>query len=44
MLNFAGVDQRQDDLFLNENIFSRGRSALKGLKVSAKVFRSVQVD
>lgn len=34
MLNFAGADVRQDDLFMNENLFSRGKSALKGLKVS----------
>jgi vacuolar protein sorting-associated protein 45 len=34
-LNLAGADQRQDDLFMNESIFSRGKSALKGLKVSA---------
>ena len=33
MLNFAGAEQRQDDLFANENFFSRGKSALKGLKV-----------
>ena len=33
MLQFAGADQRQDDLFANENFFSRGKSALKGLKV-----------
>ncbi|GAB00012.1 uncharacterized protein L969DRAFT_78767 [Mixia osmundae IAM 14324] len=32
MLNFAGADQRQDDLFRNENFFSKGKSALKGLK------------
>ena len=32
MLNFAGADQRQDDLFASENFFSRGKSALKGLK------------
>ncbi|KAK4700286.1 vacuolar protein sorting-associated protein 45, partial [Phenoliferia sp. Uapishka_3] len=32
MLNFAGAEQRQDDLFANENFFSRGKSALKGLK------------
>ncbi|WVN85192.1 uncharacterized protein L203_100337 [Cryptococcus depauperatus CBS 7841] len=32
MLNFAGADVRQDDLFMNENFFSRGKSALKGLK------------
>lgn len=37
MLNFAGADQRQDDLFANENFFSRGKSALKGLKVSCVV-------
>lgn len=34
MLNLAGADQRQDDLFMNENLFSWGKSALKGLKVS----------
>lgn len=33
MLNLAGAEQRQDDLFANENFFSRGRSALKGLRV-----------
>lgn len=33
MLNIAGADQRQDDLFDNGNLFSRGKSALKGLKV-----------
>ena len=33
MINFAGADIRQDDLFMNENLFSRGKSALKGLKV-----------
>lgn len=33
MLGFAGAEQRQDDLFSNENFFSRGKSALKGLKV-----------
>lgn len=32
MLNFAGADERQDDLFANENLFSRGKSALKGLQ------------
>ena len=37
MLNLAGADQRQDDLFMNENIFSRGKSALKGLKVGLDV-------
>jgi len=34
MLNFAGADVRQDDLFMNENLFSRGKTALKGLKVN----------
>lgn len=33
MLNFAGADIRQDDLFANESFFSKGKSALKGLKV-----------
>jgi vacuolar protein sorting-associated protein 45 len=37
MLNFAGADIRQDDLFSNENFFSRGKSAIKGLKVSMSV-------
>jgi vacuolar protein sorting-associated protein 45 len=34
MLNFAGADIRQDDLFMNENLFSRGKSAIRGLKVN----------
>ncbi|WVQ98586.1 hypothetical protein IAU59_005715 [Kwoniella sp. CBS 9459] len=38
MLNFAGADVRQDDLFMNENFFSRGKSALKGLKGVENVF------
>ncbi|KAE8538127.1 hypothetical protein D1P53_006194 [Cryptococcus gattii VGV] len=38
MLNFAGADIRQDDLFMNENFFSRGKSALKGLKGVENVF------
>lgn len=29
----SGADQRQDDLFSLENIFAKGRTALKGLKV-----------
>ncbi|KAJ1020119.1 hypothetical protein NDA16_004399 [Ustilago loliicola] len=37
-LNIAGADQRQDDLFANENFFSRGRSALKGLKGVENVY------
>lgn len=33
VLNIAGSDQRQDDLFSNESFLAMGRSALKGLKV-----------
>lgn len=32
LLNLAGADQRQGDLFANENLFARGKSALRGLK------------
>ncbi|GAA5980979.1 hypothetical protein JCM5350_004788 [Sporobolomyces pararoseus] len=38
MLGFAGAEQRQDDLFSNENFFSRGKSALKGLKGVENVY------
>ncbi|RXK39558.1 hypothetical protein M231_03228 [Tremella mesenterica] len=38
MLNFAGADVRQDDLFMNENFFSRGKSAFKGLKGVENVY------
>ncbi|KAK4689943.1 vacuolar protein sorting-associated protein 45, partial [Tremellales sp. Uapishka_1] len=38
MLNIAGADQRQDDLFMNENFFSRGKTALKGLKGVENVY------
>jgi vacuolar protein sorting-associated protein 45 len=38
MLNFAGAEQRQDDLFANENFFSRGKSAFKGLKGVENVY------
>ncbi|KAG8881469.1 vacuolar protein sorting-associated protein 45 [Tulasnella sp. 331] len=38
VLNVAGAEQRQDDLFSNENIFSRGKSALKGLKGVENVY------
>ncbi|ORY25715.1 Sec1-like protein [Naematelia encephala] len=38
MLNFAGADVRQDDLFMNENFFSRGKSALKGIKGVENVY------
>jgi hypothetical protein len=33
VLNMSGADQRQDDLFSLENIFAKGRTALRGLKV-----------
>ncbi|EJD54450.1 Sec1-like protein [Auricularia subglabra TFB-10046 SS5] len=38
ILNMAGADQRQDDLFSNETIFAKGRSALKGLKGVENVY------
>lgn len=38
MLNFAGADVRQDDLFMNDNLFSRGKSAIKGLKGVENVY------
>lgn len=38
ILNIAGADQRQDDLFSNETIFAKGRSALKGLKGVENVY------
>jgi vacuolar protein sorting-associated protein 45 len=38
MLNFAGAEQRQDDLFANENFFSRGKSAFKGLQGVENVY------
>ncbi|GAA6006708.1 Vps45p [Rhodotorula paludigena] len=38
MLSFAGADQRQDDLFGNENFFSKGKSALRGLKGVENVY------
>ncbi|CAH7671756.1 Sec1-like protein [Phakopsora pachyrhizi] len=38
LLNFAGLEQRQDDLFANSNFFSRGKSALKGLKGVENVY------
>jgi hypothetical protein len=43
ILNFAGADQRQDDLFMNENFFSRGKSAMKGLKVNYRNLSSFVV-
>ncbi|PVG02686.1 putative vacuolar protein sorting protein VpsB [Serendipita vermifera] len=38
VLNVAGADQRQDDLFSLENIFAKGRSALKGIKGVENVY------
>ncbi|EGG01948.1 uncharacterized protein MELLADRAFT_78910 [Melampsora larici-populina 98AG31] len=38
ILHFAGSDERQDDLFANSNFFSRGKSALKGLKGVENVY------
>ncbi|KAF8586314.1 vacuolar protein sorting-associated protein 45 [Ramaria rubella] len=38
MLNLAGYDQRQDDLFSNETLLAKGRSALKGLKGVENVY------
>ncbi|KAF9514609.1 hypothetical protein BS47DRAFT_1294910 [Hydnum rufescens UP504] len=38
VLHLAGADQRQGDLFSDENIFSRGRSALKGLQGVENVY------
>ncbi|GJJ13177.1 hypothetical protein Clacol_007428 [Clathrus columnatus] len=37
-LNLAGSDQRQDDLFSNESLLAKGRSALKGLKGVENVY------
>jgi hypothetical protein len=42
LLNLAGADQRQDDLFMNENLFSRGKSALRGLKVRYRFIASAR--
>jgi hypothetical protein len=38
LLNVAGADQRQDDLFSTESLLAKGRSALKGLKVRRPAF------
>lgn len=38
ILHYAGSDERQDDLFANSNFFSRGKSALKGLKGVENVY------
>lgn len=38
VLNIAGSDQRQDDLFSAESLLAKGRSALKGLKGVENVY------
>ncbi|KIY68314.1 Sec1-like protein [Cylindrobasidium torrendii FP15055 ss-10] len=38
LLNVAGTDQRQDDLFSTESLLALGRSALKGLKGVENVY------
>jgi hypothetical protein len=38
LLNMAGSDQRQDDLFSTESLLAKGRSALKGLKGVENVY------
>ncbi|KAI9228698.1 MAG: Sec1 family protein [Piptocephalis tieghemiana] len=38
LLSLAGSDQRQDDLFQNDNIFSRGNRVLQGIKGVDNVF------
>ncbi|KIJ54233.1 hypothetical protein M422DRAFT_153815 [Sphaerobolus stellatus SS14] len=38
VLNLAGSDQRQDDLFSTESLLAKGRSALKGLKGVENVY------
>ncbi|KAJ2919193.1 hypothetical protein MD484_g1236, partial [Candolleomyces efflorescens] len=38
LLNVAGADQRQDDLFSTESFLAKGRSALKGLKGVENVY------
>ncbi|CAG8796170.1 28788_t:CDS:10, partial [Dentiscutata erythropus] len=38
MIQYAGADQRQDDLFSNGSIFSKGKSAFKGLKGVENVY------
>ncbi|KAF9161151.1 vacuolar protein sorting-associated protein 45 [Actinomortierella ambigua] len=42
LMQFGGASQRQDDLFSNESILSRGRSALKGLKGVENVYTQHQ--
>ncbi|KAJ1570115.1 vacuolar protein sorting-associated protein 45 [Nowakowskiella sp. JEL0078] len=38
MIQYAGVEQRQDDLFLNENVVARAKTVLKGLKGVENVY------
>ncbi|RUS23094.1 Sec1-like protein [Endogone sp. FLAS-F59071] len=38
MIHYAGTDQRQDDLFSNQTLLSRGKSAFKGLKGVENVY------
>ncbi|KAI6114429.1 Sec1-like protein [Pisolithus sp. B1] len=38
LLNIAGSDQRQDDLFSTESLLAKGKSALKGLKGVENVY------
>jgi hypothetical protein len=38
MIEFAGSDQRQDDLFSNESLLSKGRNVFKGLKGVENVY------
>ncbi|KIY45631.1 Sec1-like protein [Fistulina hepatica ATCC 64428] len=38
LLNIAGTDQRQDDLFSTESLLAKGRQALKGLKGVENVY------
>ncbi|KAK3817205.1 MAG: Sec1-like protein [Benniella sp.] len=42
LIQYGGAAQRQDDLFSNESILSRGRSALKGLKGVENVYTQHQ--
>ncbi len=37
ILNIAGADHRQDDLYSTESLLALGRSALKGLKVGYNI-------
>jgi vacuolar protein sorting-associated protein 45 len=34
ILNTCGADQRQEDIFSNSSLLAKGRSVLKGIKVS----------